>query len=236
MPLSKGGYFFLAGTVIFVVAISLVSYSIAYTNALELSVRLLALNGFLALSIAAIMTPFLREIRNAFNKSFLNVHHSFAAVGLVLITLHPIVLSIQTLNPSVFLPSFSSVYSFFSAGGRQALIIIYIAVAFVLIRREIPKYWRFMHALIYIALFFGIVHANLLGVDFQNAAITVIYDALFTGVIIAFFLKRLQQYRLKRRIKQKLLSTQKLRTACIPHGEQPEPDPKRQCDMNKLAS
>lgn len=203
MPMIKAGYFFLACVVIFAVIISLISYSIAYAHAFELSVRLLALNGFIALSIAAIMTPFLREIRSIFNKPFLQIHHSFAAVGLVLITLHPIVLSIQTLNLSVFLPNFSSVYSFFSAGGRQALIIIYIAVGFVLIRRKIPKYWRVMHALIYIALFFGIIHGNLLGSDFQNSVISIIYNALFVAVLAAFTIKRVQLYRLKGRIKQK---------------------------------
>jgi predicted ferric reductase len=197
MPMGKKGYLFLAGTVTFTVIVSLFSYYIAYEHAFELSVRLLALNGFLFLSIAAILTPFIREIKNIFNKPFLQVHHSFAAVGLVLITLHPIVLAIQTLNPAIFLPNTSSIYSFFLGGGRQALIIIYIAVASVLIRRKIPQFWRLMHALIYIALFFGIVHANLLGTDFQNIAITLIYDSLFALVILTFGLKRLQLYRFR---------------------------------------
>jgi hypothetical protein len=63
MPMGKKGYLFLAGTVTFTVIVSLFSYLIAYEHAFELSVRLLALNGFLFLSIAAILTPFLREIR-----------------------------------------------------------------------------------------------------------------------------------------------------------------------------
>jgi hypothetical protein len=50
------------------------------------------------LSIAAIMTPFLKEIKHHFNKSFLEMHHSFAAIGLALITLHPIALFIQVLD------------------------------------------------------------------------------------------------------------------------------------------
>jgi hypothetical protein len=53
----------------------------------------------------------------------------------------------------------------------------------------------------YLAFFFGIVHANLIGTDFQNIAITFIYDALFAGVIGAFALKRLQQYRIRNRAK-----------------------------------
>jgi hypothetical protein len=47
------------------------------------------------------------------------------------------------------------------------------------------------------------VHANLIGTDFQNIAITFVYDALFVGAIGAFVLKRLQQYRLRNRVKMK---------------------------------
>ncbi len=204
MPMSRSGYFLLLAIISVAVAVSLLSFFIAYEHAFELSVRLLALNGFLLLSTAAIMTPFLKEIRDIFNRSFLQVHHSFAAVGLVLITLHPIILSIQTLNPLVFIPNLSSVYAFLSGGGRQALIIIYIAVASIIMRRHIPKHWRLMHALIYIALLFGIVHANLLGSDFQNFLVSVVFNSLFGAVLVAFAIKRVQLYRLKRRISKKI--------------------------------
>jgi DMSO/TMAO reductase YedYZ heme-binding membrane subunit len=193
---------FFAAIVVFALAISLIAYSVDAANPWNLSVRLFALNGFIALSIAAIMTAFLKEITLFFKKPFTKIHHYFAAAGLVLITLHPIILAIQRLNPAVFIPNLDSVYQFFAAGGRQALIIIYIAVAAVLLRRKILAYWRAFHALMYVALFFGIVHANLLGTDFENIAVMVIFNGLFAVVLAAFVWKRWQFYRMKTRRKK----------------------------------
>ena len=207
MPLSRKGYIFLVGVVMFSVGVSVFSYLVAYSHPFELSVRLFALNGFLALSIATIMTPFLKEIKRHFNKSFLEIHHSFAVVGLVLITLHPITLFIQVLDPAIFLPNLSSFYLFWLFAGRQALIVIYIALAAALLRRKIPKYWGYwswIHAFMYVALFFAIVHANLIGTDFQKSAIDIVYDGLFAGAIAAFVLKRFQQHRIRSKIKARM--------------------------------
>ena len=206
MTLSRKGYVFLIFVILFTAGVSIFSYSVAYSHPFELSVRLFALNGFLMLSIAAIMTPFLKEIKHHFNKSFIEMHHSFAALGLVLITLHPIALFIQTLNPAIFLPNISSFYLFWLLAGRQALIVIYISLAAALLRQKIPKYWNywsFIHAFMYLALFFAIIHANLIGTDFENSIIAFIYDGLFVGVIAAFVLKRLQQYRRRVKLKSK---------------------------------
>jgi len=193
---------FFSAIIVFALAVSLVAFAVESNNPWNLTVRLLALNGFIALSIAAIMTAFLKEITLFFRKPFTRVHHYFAAVGLVLITLHPITLSIQYLNPAVFLPNLGSLYLFLFFGGRQALIIIYIAFAAVLLRRKMMAYWRPFHALMYVALFFGIVHADLSGTDFRNIAILVVYNGLFLVVLTAFILKRWQFYRVKAGQKQ----------------------------------
>jgi hypothetical protein len=108
MSLSRKGYVFLVCVIFFAIGVYVFSYSVTYSHPFELSVRLFALNGFLILSIAAIMTPFLKEIKHHFNKSFLEMHHSFAVIGLALITLHPIALFIQVLDPAIFLPNLSS--------------------------------------------------------------------------------------------------------------------------------
>ena len=73
-------------------------------------------------------------------------------------------------------------------------------------RRKIPRYWSywsFIHAFMYLALFFAIVHANLIGTDFQNGTIAWVYDGLFVAVVAAFLLKRLQQYRIRVKLKSK---------------------------------
>ncbi len=191
---------FFALIIIFALSISTFAFSLGASDLFTLFTRLLALNGYLALSIAAIMTPFLKEITLFFKKSFTKVHHYFAAVGLLLITLHPIMVSIQALTLTVFLPNFNSLYLFFFFGGIVVLILIYVAFGAALLRRKFVAHWRPFHALIYLALFIGLVHANLRAVDFQNIYITIIYDGLFAGVLIAFFLKRWQFYSKKIRM------------------------------------
>ena len=167
---------------------------------LTLTIRLLALNGYFALSIAAIMTPFLKEVTLFFKKSFTKVHHYFAAAGLLFITLHPIAVFAQTLDPTVFLPNFESLYLFFFFGGIIALVLIYVAFGASLLRKKIMSYWRPFHILMYVALFIGVVHANLRGANFQSLSIQIIYDSLFAAALAAFVLKRLQFYRIKKRV------------------------------------
>jgi predicted ferric reductase len=207
MVLKKEAAFFTL-IVLFAVAISLLAVNTVYRNPFNLSVRLFGINGFIALSIATIITAFLKEITIYLKKPFLKVHHYLAAAGLVLITLHPIMLAIQFLNPAVFLPNLQTLYLFLFYGGRQALIIIYIAVATVLLRRKIAAYWRWFHALMYVALFFGIIHANLSGTDFiLNPIVMVALNILFGAAIFAFAIKRWQFYRVKKRKKQILENT-----------------------------
>lgn len=195
---------FFVVVVLFALAISVIAFTFNASNPYNLAVRLFALNGFISLAIASILTAFLKEVTLFFKKPFTRIHHYFAAAGLVLITLHPVALAIQMMNPAVFVPNVGSLYLFLFFGGRQALIIIYIAFAAVLLRRKMLAYWRYLHALMYIALFFGIVHADLSGTDFGNLAVLVVFNGLFTAVLVAFSLKRLQFYRLKARLKKKV--------------------------------
>lgn len=159
--------------------------------------RLFALNGFIALSIATIMAAFLREVTLFFKKPFTRIHHYFAAAGLVLITLHPLTISVRFLNLTVFVPNLNSLYDFLYFGGRPALILIFVAFVAVLLRRKMLRYWRWFHALMYVALFFGVVHANLSGTDFGNLAILLVFNGLFAATLVAFVLKRWQFYRIK---------------------------------------
>lgn len=76
-------------------------------------------------------------------------------------------------------------------------------------RRKILAYWRYFHALMYVALFFGVIHANLWGLDFENGLITVVYDGLFAAAIEAFVLKRWQFYQIKRRRNKAVIQQRK---------------------------
>ncbi len=201
MILKKEIVFFIL-VLLFGFAISFLALLTYHSNPVTLAIRLLALNGYIALSIAAIMTPFLKEITLFFRKPFTKVHHYFAAAGLTLITLHPLVLAVQTLNPIILLPNTGSLYLFFFFGGSIALIMIYVAFGAVLLKRKITTYWRPFHVLMYVGLFFGVVHGNLQGFDLQNVDFKVIYDGQFVAALAAFSLKRWQFYQFRARMKR----------------------------------
>ncbi len=188
---------FFSVILLFGAAVSIVAYTLNSSNPWNLAMRLFALNGFIALSIATIMAAFLREVTLFFKKPFTRIHHYFAAAGLVLITLHPLTISVRFLNLTVFVPNLNSLYDFLYFGGRPALILIFVAFVAVLLRRKMLRYWRWFHALMYVALFFGVVHANLSGTDFGNLAILLVFNGLFAATLVAFVLKRWQFYRIK---------------------------------------
>lgn len=201
MILKKEIVFFVL-VLLFGLTVSFLASLTYVSNPVTLATRLLALNGYIALSTAAIMTPFLKEITLFFRKPFNRVHHYFAAAGLTLITLHPLIVTIQTLNPIILLPNTGSLYLFFFFGGSIALIMIYVAFGAILLKRKITAYWRPFHALMYGALFFGVVHGNLQGFDLQNVAFKAIYDGLFVAALAAFALKRWQFYQFRARMKR----------------------------------
>ena len=192
----------MAVIIAFATAITLFAFSIALINPLTFLIRLLALNGFIVVSIAAIMTPFIKEITLFLRKPFTKVHHYFAAAGLVLLTLHPIAVAIQASNLAILLPQFGSFFIFFYYGGSVAFIFIYVAFGAVLLNRKIGVHWRPFHMLMYVALFFGVVHANLIGFDIQNIFLKIVYDGLFAVAVAAFALKRWQFHQLKARMKK----------------------------------
>ena len=166
---------------------------------LHLLHRLFALYGFLFLGVATLMTPFLAEVTRAFGKPFLEVHHAFSALGIAFITLHPVFNAMQVLSLAVFVPRFDSWEVFWMFAGRPALIILYIAVVAAFLRMKMPKYWRPVHALMYVVLLFGIVHANLLGDSFQNFGIMLIFDALFAASMASFAYKLYKNYGMRRK-------------------------------------
>jgi predicted ferric reductase len=199
MSLKRAGVVFLLVIAVLAVIIAVLFLPRAVEGDFTRSaVRFFGLYGYLFLSVATLVTPFLREVTQAFGRPFLKVHHGFAVLGVVFITLHPVFNSIERLSLSVFIPNFNSWLSFWRLAGRPAFILIYVAVFAVFLRTKAPKYWRFFHALMYVVLLFGIAHANLLGHDFQSLGITLIFNALFIASLAGFAFKRYRSYQLKR--------------------------------------
>jgi predicted ferric reductase len=185
--------------------IAYVTITVLLTASQDLSrtlVRLLGLYGFVMVCIAASITPFLKEVSQFFGKSFLKIHHFFALFGLAFISLHPVSLAIGLMNASVFLPRFDSWIVFWQLAGRPALIVLYIALFAVFLRRKAPKHWRILHALMYLAILLGIVHGNLIGSDFENLPLMIILNTLAAVSLVAFFLKRYQNYRIQMKVKE----------------------------------
>lgn len=199
--MKRNGSVFILLVTVLAVFVAVFPLTTTYEDAVDLLVRIFALEGFFMLSVAVIITPFLKEIKQSLGKSFLRVHHIFAVAGLILVTLHPVLLAIESLNAAIFLPNFRTWYLFWLLGGRQALIVIYIALAAVLLRKQMTRFWRVFHALMYVALFFAIVHGNLIGTNFENLAISLLFNGLFAVAILAFVLKRVRNWRIRTQLK-----------------------------------
>ncbi|MCX8153146.1 MAG: hypothetical protein N3E52_01780 [Candidatus Bathyarchaeota archaeon] len=199
MPLKRNGLLFLLGISALAVAIAvLLLLGNTEEAPVHLAVRFCGLYGYLFLSMATLTTPFLREVTQAFGKPFLKVHHSFSVLGMVFITLHPVFYAVERLSLSIFVPNFSSWDIFWRLAGRPAFILFYIAISAAILRAKAQKRWRIFHGLMYIVLLFGIVHANLVGTDFQNAGILTIFNVLFLAVLAGFVLKRYRNYQQKK--------------------------------------
>ncbi len=198
MALKRAGITFILLIVAFAALVALQVLVFAEAEDLaHILVRLFALYGYLFLGIAVLTTPFLKETIQAFGKPFLKIHHAFSILGLVFVTLHPVFNAVDRLSLSVFVPNFASWDIFWLLAGRPAFFILYIALLAAVLRAKAPKYWQYFHGLMYVVLLFGIVHANLIGDDFQNPWIMVMFNALFAAAIASFAIKRYRNYRQK---------------------------------------
>jgi methionine sulfoxide reductase heme-binding subunit len=189
--MNRRGYCILAGVAVIYIVVGIIFLTGPGTGVFGFFVRFFALFGFTTLSIAAMMSPFLKEISSYLGKPFIKVHHIFAYTGLALITLHPVTNAIQTGDISVFLPVFSSWSDFWIYAGRLALIFLYIGLLAVLIRRKIRP-WRILHMIVYLVLFMAFIHGLLIGTDLYNTGMIVIFSILMALVFLSFILKRIK--------------------------------------------
>lgn len=226
--MKKEGYFLIAGVVLLnllVIILFVINNPFDDTpflddNLFNFFVRLFSLLGLVALFVSSMFTPFQKELYQMFKKPFIKIHHSTTISGLVLITLHPVTFAISKALDSgfveglkVFLPVFTTAYDFWSLAGRPALIIFYIALIGVLIRKSLKKGWRWIHGLNYIALVFGVIHGILIGSDFYNFQdpiipsrfiITILFLLMTITTIATFTIKRM---RMSKRTKGKKIKS-----------------------------
>nr|MDO8086025.1 hypothetical protein [Candidatus Sigynarchaeum springense] len=188
MKVTRNGHIVIGGWIALYTIITVLYFQTQFQTDDGL-VRLFALFGITCLLNASIMSAFTRQIYKNLGIAFLKIHHLFAIAGLVLVTLHPVSLAILR-GWQVFIPDFSSWYKFWSLAGRPAFYIVYVGVVSVLLKRLLKKHWRILHALLYIALGFGVVHGILLGQSYANPIIDGIYVGLLALMIFGFIYKR----------------------------------------------
>ena len=143
-PLTRAGAVAAGAMVVVFLAVAVVVTDLPASSPVTLGIRLAALWGLLAMGIAALMSPFLAEVRRVFGAPFLRVHHVFAAFGLAAITLHPVLVAVRSASLLVFLPVTPLLEGYVPNAGRIALPLIYIAVVGALIRMRFAE-WRYFH-------------------------------------------------------------------------------------------
>ena len=146
--------------------------------------RSCGLLGFLSLSLGVMINLGKKEMKPLLGKPFIAIHHLLVLTGLVLITLHPVILAFLVSDLSVFIPDISSMPAFLTQGGRVAIVLIYIGFLAAVFRSALRGRWILIHRIMYPAFLLGIIHANLAGGDLSNPVIKIMYNGIAAGVII----------------------------------------------------
>ncbi|MBN1488198.1 MAG: ferric reductase [Anaerolineae bacterium] len=164
-------------------------------------VRATAIVGYVAVFLAVLSSAYMRELYRTLGRPFLWGHHVLSISGLVLLTLHPLILAIEVASAAVFIPRFDSLSLFLQLGGRPALYLMFMASLGAVLRKSWKKNWRTVHQLNYIAFLLGTVHAVMIGTDFSQPFLRVIPIAMALAVSAVFVHKRLKQKHPKNRKK-----------------------------------
>jgi predicted ferric reductase len=194
MPgLTRAGAVAAGAIVIVFLAVATVVAGLPNPTTVTLGIRLAALWGLLAMGIAALMTPFLAEVRRVFGSPFLRVHHVFAAFGLAAITLHPVLVAVRSSSLLVFVPTLPFLDRYAINAGRVALPLIYVAVIGALVRARFAE-WRYFHLVIYLGYLLGLLHGTLMSQFFFGSLfLTALFLGLGVAIVGAFVAKRWQR-------------------------------------------
>jgi DMSO/TMAO reductase YedYZ heme-binding membrane subunit len=155
-------------------------------------VRDLALLGYVAVFLAIVSSYYKREVMKVFGGSFVDAHHILSVTGAVLLTLHPIGVAWDELDPTVFVPVFLPFYDMLRYGGRIAWYVFAVGALAAVWRKKIGRRWRTIHDFNYLAFAFGTVHANLLGANFADWPVRAVSIAMFIVVAVLFVRQRIQ--------------------------------------------
>jgi len=189
----KTWYLILVGAVSLLLISSLIALQ-PYGTPLNRVIRGAAMMGYLATFLAIVSSAYMRQMARVFGRPFIRVHHILSVTGLVLLTLHPLGVALDSATLRVFLPRFDSLPVFLQLGGRPAWYFI-VAASLAAVLRKTFKNWRVVHFLNYVAFLLATVHANMLGTDLQHAIVKAISVAMALVIVAIFIQKRLQACR-----------------------------------------
>jgi len=164
-------------------------------------IRGAGLLGYFFLFLAILSSEYLAQMRRTFGRSFINVHHNFARIGVALILIHPITVAYQS-GLDVLLPVLYPLMDFLRLGGRTALYLVLIAVLAGVYRKKIPKKWKTVHAFNFFAFLLIFIHAWLIGTDLQNGVMQFLWLAMALIVIYVFFDKHIIPDKRKKKSKR----------------------------------
>jgi sulfoxide reductase heme-binding subunit YedZ len=150
-------------------------------------VRGAALLGYLFIFLSIVSSAYMKQIYRILGRPFIRVHHILSVSGLVLVTLHPLAVALDSMSLRVFLPKFDSWLVFLQLGGRPAWYLLIAAALAAVLRKAIGKSWLVVHFLNYVAFLLGTVHAIMIGTDFQPdvvKGVAVVLTLVVVGISI----------------------------------------------------
>jgi hypothetical protein len=153
-------------------------------------IRVAALMGYFCIFGATVTSAYLRQVVRWFGRPFIKIHHILSIAGLSLVTIHPLAVAWQAIDPRVFVPAVDSWYAFFALGGRPAWYLLGIGALVAVLRGTIGKHWRLLHILNYLAFWLATVHGILIGTNVQNWPMRVVFGAMALIVLGVFVQKR----------------------------------------------
>ncbi|MBN2488853.1 MAG: ferric reductase-like transmembrane domain-containing protein [Methanosarcinaceae archaeon] len=130
--------------------------------------RVAGLFAYYFIFLAILSYEYMAQMKEVFGKSFIKVHHILARAGVLLMLIHPIAFAIEINDPYVFVPVFFPLDQFLIFAGRPAIFLFLIAVSTSTIRKRIPRYWKKVHYLNYVAFLLVFIHAWYIGTDIQS--------------------------------------------------------------------